>query len=60
MIDELTRKLYVRNPKQLVLAPNQVTVDQRILHILSSGDTGTLPTLEFNELKNMQGSMLLI
>ena len=55
MIDELTRKLYVRNPKQLALAPNQVTVDQRILSILGSGETGTLPTLEFSELKNMQG-----
>jgi hypothetical protein len=55
MIDELTRKLYIRNPNQLALAPNQVTVDQRILTVLGSGETGTLPTLEFIELNNLQG-----
>jgi hypothetical protein len=55
MIDELTRKLYIRNPNQLALAPNQVTVDQRILSVLGSGETGTLPTLEFIELDNLQG-----
>jgi hypothetical protein len=55
MIDELTRKLYIRNPNQLALAPNQVTVDQRILSVLGSGETGTLPTLEFIELNKLQG-----
>jgi hypothetical protein len=55
MIDELTRKLYIRNPNQLALASNQVTVDQRILSVLGSGETGTLPTLEFIELNKLQG-----
>jgi hypothetical protein len=55
IIEELTRKLYVRNPKQLALTPNQITVDQRILSILGSGESGTLPVLEFSELNNVQG-----
>lgn len=55
MIGELTRKLYVRNPKQLTLASNQTSTDQRILSILGSGKTGTLPALNFSELNNMQG-----
>jgi hypothetical protein len=55
MIDELTRKLYIRNPNQLALGSNPTTVDERIFSILGSGETGTLPTLEFSELNGLQG-----
>jgi hypothetical protein len=55
MIDELTRKLYIRNPNQLALGSNPTTVDERIFSILGSGKTGTLPTLEFSELNDVQG-----
>lgn len=55
MIDELTRKLYIRNPNQLALGSNPTTVNERISSILGSGETGTLPTLEFSELNNLQG-----
>ncbi|CAH0990879.1 hypothetical protein SIN8267_00979 [Sinobacterium norvegicum] len=55
MIEQLTRKLYTRNPKELNKAPQAMTVEQRIRMITGPRDGTGLPVLRFKELRYKQG-----
>lgn len=55
MIEQLTRKLYTRNPKELSKAPQAVTVEQRIRMITGPRDGSGLPSLRFKELRYKEG-----
>jgi hypothetical protein len=55
MIEQLTRKLYVRNPKELLKAPTSTTVEQRIRMIIGPRNGEGLPPLLFKELRYTEG-----
>ena len=54
LIEKLMRKLYIRNPNQLVNASEKVTVDERVKALLGDRLLGELPALDFAELNHLQ------
>ena len=54
IMQEVTRKLYVRNPIQLAKSPN-MTIEQRVEQIFGSAENIELSELKFDELNNVTG-----
>lgn len=54
LMQDVTRKLYVRNPIQLAKSPG-MTIEQRIDQVFGSNNSVDLPELKFKELNNLTG-----